>query len=195
MSLFHDPFSPPLSASRHFHCLNISVLFHKPHLVMILSAPILLWSPQWDGAPVLPPNTDRAGDAHQGQWTESVHLPEAGAGSGLPQQTPRLLQLSLHLLPGTSSSRRAQRTQTRKLSQRGGKKVFFQQHFRKEMFLQWWTLSVLPLSWGCWCWFSLEGRESFCPFFTYSLLASPCSWWWPLKAARVRRTQKVPGGH
>lgn len=91
----------------------------------------MLWSPQWDGAPVIPPNTDRAGDAHQGQWTESVHLPEAGAGSGLPQQTPRLLQLSLHLLPGASSSRRAQRTQTRKLSQRGEKKVFFSNTLEK----------------------------------------------------------------
>lgn len=120
-----DPYSPSLSGRRHFHSLNVSVLFHKLHLILINSALIPLWSTQWGGAPVLPPHTVRAGDAHQGQWTESVHLPEARAGSGLPQQTPRLLQLSLHLLPGASSSRRARGTQTRKLSLRGKKKLCF----------------------------------------------------------------------
>lgn len=96
-----------------------SSLFHKLDPIMFKSTLIPLLSPQWDRAPVLPPNTVRAGDAHQGQWTESVHLAEARAGSGLPEQNPRLLQLSLHLLSGASSSRRSRGTQTRKLISQG----------------------------------------------------------------------------
>lgn len=108
-------------------------MFHKLDLIVFKSALIPLLSPQWDRAQVLPPNTVRAGDAHQGLWAESVHLTEARAGSGLPEQNPRLLQLPLHLLSRTSLSRRSRGTQTRKLSQRKKKTFCFLCHT-----LEWW---------------------------------------------------------
>lgn len=141
-------------------------MLHKLDLIVFKSALIPLLSPQWDRAQVLPPNTVRAGDVHQGLWTESVHLTEARAGSGLPEQNPRLLQLSLHLLSRTSLSRRSRGTQTRKLSQRKKKTFcFLMPHFGTVTSLQWWALS---LRWGCqFCFFLFKAEtktEYFCLF-------------------------------
>lgn len=179
--------------NKYIHSLNISVLF----VPWAGSHPVLMsWflhlSPQWDRAPVLPPNTVRARDTHQGQWTESVHFTEARAGSGLPQQTPRPLQLALHLLSGTSSSRRSWGTQTRKLSWRQKRTFFFffltMPHFRIMAFLQWWTLFLRQ---GCQFWFSLQGRDKDRIFlsihiWTLSIHKSPGLGWWPLKALICR---------
>lgn len=163
---FHAPGSRMMPKNTFIPETSQFPLFHKLDLIMFKSALLPLWSPQWDRAPGLPPNTVRAGDAHPGQWTESVHLTEARAGSGLPEQTPRLLQLSLHLLSGTSSSRRSWGNQTRKLRQNKKKTFvcFFLPHFTVMTSLQWWTP---PLRWGCQFWFSLKVETKtwyFCPF-------------------------------
>lgn len=72
---------------------------------LTVSSPVAL-SLQRDGAQVLTPDPVGVGGSHQGQRTQPVHITETRAGSSLPQQNPRLLQLSLRLLPGTSASTR-----------------------------------------------------------------------------------------
>lgn len=79
------------------HLFFFGRMMNKCYLILPLSL-------QREGARVFTPDTIGIGDAHQREWTQSIHLTETRAGAGLPQQNPCLLQLSLRLLPGTSAS-------------------------------------------------------------------------------------------
>lgn len=78
--------------------LHLSLIVHlnPPRFVCDVSRP------QWDRDDILPADPAGAGDGHEGERSQPLHVAEARIGGLVSQQPPRLLQLPLLLFSGSA---------------------------------------------------------------------------------------------